>query len=145
MVDRHLIYADYARVRAYAIETLDYDIIEDSECKAQCDSILKEISIPTRIGIEKRLYSLLHECGHALIRANWTNFAKNYAHAESGYDGRKTRSAKYKISTIEEEVEAWKRGKRIAQRLGIDLNEDRYDEYKTMCLMSYIAWAAGQY
>ena len=44
--------------------------------------------------------------------------------------------------TIEEEVEAWKRGKRLAKRLGIGLYEDRFDAHKAECLMTYIRWAS---
>jgi len=34
----------------------------------------KHISINSRQGIEKQLYSFLHECGHLLIQANWTKY-----------------------------------------------------------------------
>ena len=46
---------------------------------------------------------------------------------------------------VEEEYEAWKRGKRLAKRLGIELDEERYEKHKTKCIMSYMHWAVGQY
>ena len=93
-------------------------------------------------GVENRLYSLLHECGHALIRSNAKNFEYSYpAHATAELDGRKRRSDKYKVSLIEEEVEAWKRGYRLAKRLGVFIDENNFNKLKTKCLISYFNWA----
>jgi len=143
MTDRQALHAAYEQVCDYAINRLGYDIVEGSDVEDACWCDVKQITICSRMGIEKRLYALLHECGHALIRENWTKFAKEYAaHAECGFDGRKARTNQYKISTIEEEVEAWKRGRRIAGRLGIELDEERFNEHKAECLMSYVAWAS---
>ena len=81
-----------------------------------------------------------------MIRENWTKFQKEFpAHAACGYDGRKNKTDKYRISLIEEEFEAWKRGKRLAKRLGIQLDEARFEKHKAQCLMSYIHWGAGGY
>jgi len=143
MIDKQALHAGYNQVWQYAVGRLGYEIFEGSDYQDACWSDVKQITICSRMGIEKKLYALLHECGHALIRENWSKFAKEYAaHAEVPQDGRRQRNAKYKVSTIEEEIEAWKRGKRLAKRLDIELDEERYDEHKAECLMSYIRWAA---
>jgi len=143
MINRQALCADYAMVKQYAIERLGYDVYEgpnylDTSCSGE-----KVITICSRTGIENRLYGLLHECGHALIRENVAKFAKEYrSNYEGGFDGRKARTDRFKVSTIEEEIEAWKRGKRLAKRLGIELDEERFESHKAECLMTYIRWAS---
>jgi len=144
MVDRKTLRADYATVKQYAIERLGYTVYEGPNYLDTCCSAEKVITICSRTGIENRLYGLLHECGHALIRENIAKFAKEYRpNYEGGFDGRKARTVEYKVSTVEEEVEAWKRGKRLAIRLGIELDEERFDSHKAECLMTYLKWAVG--
>ena len=58
---------------------------------------------------------MLHECGHALIRKDWGKFSKEYkGRVQGDIDGRTARTELYRVATIEEEVAAWKRGKRLA-------------------------------
>ena len=143
MIDRQRLYADYEKVKEYAIQVLGYEVLEGSDYIDECDAYRKEISICSRTGIEKRLYGLLLECGHALIRKDWGKFSKEYSGRVQGdIDGRTARTELYRVATIEEEVEAWKRGKRLAKRLGIGLYEDRFDAHKAECLMTYIRWAS---
>ena len=142
MINRQELHNAYSTVWQYATNRLGYQIFEDPHFDDVCMSDVKEIHICSRNGIENKLYALLHECGHALVRENWTKFEKEFpAHAACGYDGRKNGTAKYRVSLIEEEYEAWKRGKRLAKRLGIELDEARFEKHKTECLMSYIKWA----
>lgn len=109
-----------------------------------CDFINKEIIVSSSLGIEKRLYILLHETGHILIRWNWKKFEKEFsAHAGHYDDGRISRSRNFRVSTIEEEFEAWKRGKRIAKKLSVEINNDKFDKFKCDCLMSYVNWAVS--
>jgi hypothetical protein len=146
MVDRKELHEAYNTVWQYAVNRLGYEVYEGPDMQDVCMSDVKEINICSRKGVEKKLYSLLHECGHALIRENWSKFSKEFpAHAECGYDGRKNRTDNYRISLVEEEYEAWKRGKRLAKRLGIELDEKRFEKHKVQCLMSYMYWAVGQY
>tara|TARA_R110002110_G_scaffold297366_1_gene511475 strand:+ start:85 stop:531 length:447 start_codon:yes stop_codon:yes gene_type:complete len=146
MIDKQEIFAGYCAVWEYAVNRLGYEVYEGPELLDVCMSDVKEINICSRKGIEKKLYGLLHECGHALIRENWTKFQKEFpAHAACGYDRRKNRTDGYRVSLVEEEYEAWKRGKRLAKRLGIELDEERFEKHKTKCLMSYMHWAVGQY
>ena len=143
MIDRQHLYDDYEKVKEYATQVLGYEGLEGSDYIDECDASLKEISICSRTGIEKRLYGLLHECGHALIRKDWGKFSKEYKRRVQGdIDGRTARTELYRVATIEEEVEAWKRGKRLAKRLGIELYEDRFNAHKAECLMTYVRWAS---
>ena len=127
----------------YAENTLGYTVIEGSDCVDSCKSDSKVIEIYSLNGVENRLYALLHECGHALIRKNWTKFKSQYpAHADHDGDGRKE-SNSFKISTLEEEIEAWKRGWSLSERLNLSLNKESYNKHKNKHLMTYIKWAAS--
>ena len=59
-------------------------------------------------------------------------------------DGRNARSKAYKVSTVAEELEAWKRGRRLARRFKHHVNDSKYDEHMTKNIMSYIEWASGE-
>jgi hypothetical protein len=136
------LHSGYEKLCNYTTSRLKYEIIEGPDEIDACDRNTKQITICSRMRIENKLYTLLHECGHALIRESPANFAKEYtAQMEADGDGRKMRSARYKVETIEEEIEAWKRGKRLANRLGIRINEDKFNDHKTESLMTYIRWA----
>jgi endonuclease I len=127
MVDRQELHNAYSLVWQYAVDRLGYEVLEGSDLNDVCMSDTKQIHICSRNGIENK-------------------FQKEFpAHAACGYDGRKNKTDKYRISLIEEEFEAWKRGKRLAKRLGIQLDEARFEKHKAQCLMSYINWGAGQY
>ena len=105
----------------------------------------KLVTISTRQGLEKRLYSLLHECGHILIQVNEEGYINQYpATAKMNcYASHKQleRSPKYKVDVISEEIEAWKRGKSLAKRLDIHTDEESYNNLMSKCVYSYIVWA----
>ena len=140
---RNLMQSYYHTVVQYAEETLGYTVIEDADCVDCCKSDAKIIEIYSLNGVESRLFALLHECGHALIRKNWTKFKTEFcAHAEHDGDGRKETKS-LKISTLEEEFEAWKRGWKLAKRLNLQLDKDAYTKHKNKYIMTYIEWAAN--
>jgi len=107
----------------------------------------RHITINGRQGVEKQLYSFLHECGHLLIQKNWDKYEKTYPAAAKMVSYATThkqleRSHKYKVDCIAEEVEAWKRGKHLAQRLGLYIVEEKYNALTAECVYSYVTWAA---
>ena len=139
---RNLMQSYYYAVVQYAEETLGYTVVEDADFVDCCKSDSKVIEIYSLNGVESRLFALLHECGHALIRKNWTKFKTQYpAHAEHDGDGRKE-TKRFKISTLEEEFEAWKRGWKLPKRLNLKLDKDAYTKHKNKYIMTYIDWAA---
>ncbi len=48
------------------------------------------------------------------------------------------RSHKYKVDVIAEELDAWRKGKELAKRLDIYINEDNYYSLMTKCVYSYV-------
>ena len=102
----------------------------------------KMITISTRQGEEKQLYALLHECGHLILGNNEASYAKKYPSSNKmAYfhsNKRLARSPQYKVDILAEEIDAWRKGKDLAKRLGIWIDEENY--YKTMskCVYTYV-------
>lgn len=122
--------------------TLDLDYLNQDEMLPSS----KLINISTRQGIEKQFYSLLHECGHLLIQSNWENYEKAYPatarmYAYATTNKQLARSPKYKVDCISEELEAWRRGKKLADRLSLYYSEERYNDLTAKCVYTYIQWA----
>lgn len=102
----------------------------------------KTIHINSRQHAENRFYTLLHEAGHLLISQTANQFQKDHPMYAMSCDFRRYRSKAYQVSLVAEEIEAWKRGRRLAQRLGLEVNDYKLDKIMTDCVMSYIADAA---
>lgn len=77
------------------------------------------------------LTGLLHECGHALLDRTR---AQRWPH---GYASPRPRGLKHSIEVLLEECEAWHRGERLAQRLGVKLDVRRYRRMRDACLADY--------
>ena len=102
----------------------------------------KMITISTRQGREKQLYSLLHECGHLILQNNDDLYSAKYPSSAkmANYNSNRTlkRSEKYKVDVMAEEIDAWRKGKDLAKRLGVYVDEDNYYSTSTKCLYTYI-------
>jgi hypothetical protein len=103
----------------------------------------KTVFINSRNHPETKYYTLLHECGHVLINGDSERFEEEMPMYARSSDGRNARSKAYRVSTVAEELEAWKRGRRLATRLKHYVETDVYDKHITESVMSYIEWAAN--
>lgn len=111
----------------------------------RCDFQEKKIYINSRKHAETRFYTLLHEIGHAAIyRYSSVSFARDYPMFYQFSDGRVERSYAYRVSTVAEELEAWRRGRNIARKKGLYVNDEKYDSIVTESVMSYINWASSE-
>ena len=119
-----------------------FDVVLNSGAKDEVIWDLAKIVINKNYKWETRYYSLLHEIGHIVISENKESFSYDYPfYVEVDKAGRK--SNLYKLSTIGEEIEAWKFGRSIGDKeLHHFINYDKYDKLMTECVMSYIYWAA---
>lgn len=93
-----------------------------------------EISIEQDQSSRSKLNYLLHELGHAQIHLEGLTRDRYI-----GWDDSTT--PRERLSLIEEEFEAWHRGRLIARRMGIVLDES-YEEAREVALMSYVRWCA---
>lgn len=94
---------------------------------------------------ENQLYTLLHECGHAMNRENGSleyRYGKYKLLAKSDETGKPIKSYAYRVQVLDEEMQAWKNGKEIATTLGIKIDEVSYENCAAKCIMSYVDWAA---
>ena len=126
------------------LEDKGFSYVCETDEEDRVDFSSKTVFIDSRIHPESRFYTLLHECGHIDILESQAEFAIDhpmYVHAYA-YDGRITRSKKYKVSLVAEEIEAWKRGRRIAYDEQLFINDEKYDRSMTKYVMSYIDWVA---
>jgi len=112
-------------------------------CGGTYDSSDRTIRINSRQSIEKQLYVLLHECGHLLIddRSETTGF--RFRHGYHAPDSEIRRRFIYKCTIVEEELEAWHRGRKLAGKLGIKINDDVFSTLKATFIKSYMKWALG--
>lgn len=110
----------------------------------------KSIYIEGKYGLEIKTYLMLHELGHHQIRKDWRKFKKKLpvvAHAEQVHlelkDKRYKRRNSYIVSSLEEEFLAWDEGFKLGEKLGIRINMDKWIEFKSKCLKSYINYYAN--
>lgn len=98
--------------------------------------VSKLIEINSSCSIDKRVVYLLHECGHALIFENGSvsqfkdkrNYNKN--------------TVSHKVFVVMEEIEAWKRGRSLARRLRIPIDDVEWEKSMVKALKKYINWAS---
>ena len=101
----------------------------------------KTIFISKRLKSKNKLYSTLHECGHLLVQQNTFSYEKRYkSQVEGLFDKRKCRSVRWRVDFLKEEYDAWDRGYRLAKRLKIPINRERYYDYASECLATYCRW-----
>ena len=107
----------------------------------------KIVCIRSRSPIEYRYYNLLHECGHILVSQDskqWKKDMPMYAQDPKVIrDGRRERGNLYKVSTIAEEIEAWKRGRRLAKKMEHHIDNKKYNKLMADCVFTYVEWAAA--
>ena len=130
------ILTEWARKRGY-----DVEFQKDLPDQLSFDD--KTIYIHTRQGIENQVYSLLHQCGHLLVSISQKGFEKDWPMYAYAATKRQEKTDKYKVSIVAEEYEAWKRGRKLADRLNIPVNKEKYDKAMTLAIMSYLRWAGN--
>ena len=106
----------------------------------------KLVCIQSRNSAETRYYSLLHECGHILVSQGskqWEKDVPMYAQDPKVMnDARRRRGKSYKVSLIAEEIEAWKRGRKLSNRMGHYIDDKKYDNIMAVCVYTYVEMAA---
>ena len=111
------------------------------------DSIVWEeraIYINSRNHPETKYYTLLHECGHLLISNSAKQWEKDIPMYATTEDVRITNSKAYNVSLVAEEIEAWKRGRRLAKKFDHFIDNEKYDNLFTECVFSYIESVAAK-
>jgi len=105
------------------------------------DECTKTITIAANALPEKQVFYLIHECGHHLINAHPglpNRFEMGYEQTEKKI----TRTFQHRLACLEEEMEAWQRGRNLARKLKLKLNEENLEKLRLHCLHSYVKWAS---
>jgi len=124
------------------VEKKGYSIKCYTDADDRLDFETTTIHIDSRQHAENRFYTLLHECGHLLISNSYKQFQKDHPVYAASSDTRKSKGKAYQVSLVAEEIEAWKRGRRLAKRLKLHVNNKKFNKVMSDCVMTYIADAA---
>jgi hypothetical protein len=101
-------------------------------------SARREVHISSRLSLKNQVVVLLHECGHHLIGVNESHDRFGMGYPQS--DPEVTKTFHHRVACLEEEMEAWYRGWRLANRLGISVDRESFDAMRLKCIRSYIKW-----
>ena len=119
----------WANEKGYHVELIEGG--DDAICQES-----KIIEINSSSKTETQIIRLLHECGHVLIFENDSAFKfkekRSYSQSSVGY----------KVFAVIEEVEAWKRGRDLARRLSVPIEEQSWEKDMVTALKKYINWAS---
>jgi hypothetical protein len=124
---------DWAADRGYHVE-LDPAPHEADEV----DPVSKVIVISPSQSPRQRVYAALHEAGHILGYE-----AKEFLFSDAECRITPRMSARARLAVVETELDAWRRGWRLAERLGLGLSERGFEREAAVWLMTYVKGAAG--
>ena len=115
-------------------ENHNVEVVQEPGVDDAWYSMLNLIYINQNLKYRERLFTLLHEAGHALIdneirQRDILCFNKNTPH--------KIRSKKSFVHTLNEEILAWNYGKEISKCLEFKIEYNKLEDYMTDCIMSY--------
>lgn len=99
----------------------------------------KRIKISGRLSPERQFFFLLHECGHHLIGDKEKN--ERFGMGYSQDDAAAVRTFHHRVDIVDEELEAWNRGFKLAKRLKLRINKERFDNTRVEMLKTYFKWA----
>ena len=113
-----------------------------STIQDEVDFDRKVVFLSLRSKPEYQLYSLLHECGHVIIRTRKDYRLRYAASAEREENPSKNETNRSIVEQIEEEILAWREGQALANKLDIYVNDGKYYKYGYRWVMSYVVLAA---
>lgn len=103
--------------------------------KGDPEIINDTIRLGKRFTLKNTLYIFLHEAGHFLCKVS--DERNNVVDPITGDGANCVERAKI----IEEEFSAWRKGRKLATRLSITIDDDNWDRFKSGLLASYFKWA----
>lgn len=102
----------------------------------------KCIKISSALRPDAALILLMHECGHVLIgkAGSSKRFDMGYPKCD---DPKVNKTFAHRLAVVEEETEAWFRGKKLAKKLKLGwlISGREWEEQRQSCLKSYFEWA----
>ena len=90
------------------------------------------IGINTDEPLQQQLYILLHEAGHAILKLEYKRFLGVY-----------DQTLESRLTLLREEMEAWKEGRLLAEKMEIDIDDGAWAMFCKQNLEDYIEWATS--
>lgn len=139
------ILADWAISEGFSDIDLSYSGTSQVDWVKGSINTPKDIKIYVKYDDETKTYVLLHELGHHQLRKNWDYFnivlpvsAKAELIHFNTRENKFLRRLNYTVSCMEEEFRAWDEGYKLAKKLLIKIDLDKWIKLKTTCLISYM-------
>jgi len=99
----------------------------------------KVVTLFAKRKLEILYYVFLHEIGHAWMLECDVTYQDRYP--ELVRSPLRYATVTYKIAKVQEEIEAWEVGKKIAKSLGLRINKIKFEKIRAECLATYMNWA----
>tara|TARA_B100001287_G_C22612354_1_gene495779 strand:+ start:359 stop:778 length:420 start_codon:yes stop_codon:yes gene_type:complete len=129
---------EYEKVKSWA-KSKGYYVSENNKNRDMVCFEERIIYINSRQSYENMLYAIIHESGHILTNNNIKYFLEKHPiYPYHITDGRVTKSKKYSVCLISEELEAWKRGLGLAKKLNIKIDKNNFFKIMIDSVWSYI-------
>lgn len=143
---------EYAKGEGFKTVKLDHDKTSYVNWKRESLNDPSVIRIEGKYSAEVKVYLFLHELGHHELRKDWDSFRVEFPVLSKADEmllfkrERKLRSGLvYDISCMEEEFRAWEEGYKLGKLLGIKINEKKWFELRSRCLLSYMKFYSNRY
>jgi hypothetical protein len=115
-------------------EKLGYTTYIEPDCLDEICYTSKNIEINSEHSDEKKLFIMLHECGHIITIKDKKFF--NYRNNHLLEDCLSKR-----VITFAEEFDAWKAGLKLSKKLNIKVEEEKYLQEALSAITLYAQWA----
>jgi hypothetical protein len=125
------------------INQYNFKIVFDKSSNQEIDFNMKIIKINKNTKLLSQIITLLHECGHLLIyneRQKYKNkiiLNLNWKEWKQIFIKKIRRLKRIKIAILEEEIEAWNRGAKLAKKLCIKIPCKSWNYHKIRSLLTY--------
>lgn len=121
----------------YWFQQKGYHVEIDRDGEDAIDRVSKFVSINSTRSLETQLHVILHEAGHLLVEKS-DKITNGIPEVLNKYS---EKSKIHRTFTVIEEIEAWKRGLKLASRLGIKINKEKWNKDVARAIYKYMVWA----
>jgi len=127
-----------------------FRVLQERGARDEVELLSRTVTLDAAAPYQKKLAALIHECGHVRIfmsrlRKPTTRVCGASLREDllaKGRCDRRGRSAR--LSLLQEEMEAWESGERLARSLGVRYTRRVLEKNRTWALMTYVSHAAAR-
>jgi len=129
---------DLESLESYLILEYDTNVVFGKDERDAYYYDVNCIGISTNHTKEIQLFCLLHEAGHLILRTR-DDFKERYPDVHKA-----PRTQSSRVDTIKEEMDAWTEGGKLAKRLGIEIDDKKWNRYWKRQVYKYVKWAVDK-